>query len=470
MPGSRRRSWSDAPPAGRAAGVSDSNRTPPVSGGDAPPADHGSFGTRHNPPPRGAVDRFIRRFSQLSLLLAVLALYALLATAVGLALAPALWFVDAWSGWTGGWTGAWHWLGRGLGYALAFLVFGFALLCVVPVYNWLLPTRATPFKGGYFSIPAVPWLLHNGLFYLVRFTFLPFVTLTPMGGWFLSAMGMRLGKRVFVNTEYISDPRLITLGDDVVILSRPAAGATTPASTRSGTPPAAGGIPVQTTLALSVDLGPDFRVQGRGIVTRLAGTLQLRGNAGEAPRLNGEVRTVLGTYRAYGQRLDIEQGVLRFTGSFDNPSLDILAVRPNLSQRVGVQITGTAAAPRVRLFSEPELPEAEKLAWLVLGRSGANGGAEAAVLQQAALALLGRNGQGLSGGLANALGLDELSIAGAATRTDGTTSAATVTLGKRISRDFYVAYERSLAGTLGTISIFYDLSRRFTLRARTEQL
>jgi translocation and assembly module TamB len=231
--------------------------------------------------------------------------------------------------------------------------------------------------------------------------------------------------------------------------------------------PGAAGRTVQTTLALAVDLGPEFRVQGRGIVTRLAGKLQLRGNPGELPRLNGEVRTRLGTYRAYGQRLDIEQGVLRFTGSLDNPSLDILALRPNLSQRVGVQITGTASAPRVRLFSEPEMPEAEKLAWLVLGRSGANGGAEAAVLQQAALALLGRNGQGLSGGLANALGLDELSIAGAATRNDGTTTSATVTLGKRISRDFYVAYERSLAGTLGTISIFYDLSRRFTLRAST---
>ena len=50
---------------------------------------------------------------------------------------------------------------------------------------------------------------------------------------------------------------------------------------------------------------------------------------------------------------------------------------------------------------------------------------------------------------------------------DGSTTSATVTLGKRISRDFYVAYERSLAGTLGTFSIFYDLSRRFTLRART---
>ena len=85
----------------------------------------------------------------------------------------------------------------------------------------------------------------------------------------------------------------------------------------------------------------------------------------------------------------------------------------------------------------------------------------------AAISLLGRSGQGLSGGLASALGLDELSIGAAAVRADGSASGATVTLGKRISRDFYVASERSLAGTLGTISIFYDLSRRFTLRAST---
>ena len=229
------------------------------------------------------------------------------------------------------------------------------------------------------------------------------------------------------------------------------------------------GARIATNLSVRLDFGPDFRVQGRGITTRLAGSVQLRSSmlAGEAPRLTGEVRTVLGSYKAYGQQLDVEQGVLRFTGVYDNPSLDILAIRPNLSQRVGVQITGTALSPRVRLYSEPELPQAEKLAWLVLGRSGANGGAEAAVLQQAAMALLGRNGQGLSGGLASSLGLDELSFSGSASNADGRTTSATVTLGKRLSRNFYVAYERSLAGTLGTFSIFYDLSSRFTLRART---
>lgn len=56
------------------------------------------------------------------------------------------------------------------------------------------------------------------------------------------------------------------------------------------------------------------------------------------PRLTGELATVGGTYRAYGQLLSIEQGVLRFAGPYNNPYLDILAIRPNLQQRVGVQI------------------------------------------------------------------------------------------------------------------------------------
>jgi acetyltransferase-like isoleucine patch superfamily enzyme len=63
----------------------------------------------------------------------------------------------------------------------------------------------------------VPFFLHNGLFYLVRYTVLPFFTLTPFGLLFLKAMGMKIGHRVFVNTELISDPRLITLEDHAVL-------------------------------------------------------------------------------------------------------------------------------------------------------------------------------------------------------------------------------------------------------------
>lgn len=233
---------------------------------------------------------------------------------------------------------------------------------------------------------------------------------------------------------------------------------------------------VQPDVLVEFDLGPAFEVSGRGLQTRLAGQLTVRATPAQpTPRLLGEVRTVSGTYRAYGQRLAIESGVLRFTGPFDDPTLDIVAVRPQAGvqgfgssegQRVGVQISGSAQAPRVRLFAQPDMPDSEKLAWLLLGRPATGAGAEAAILQQAAMALLSRNGNSVDGGLARTFGLDELSVRGEATNADGSTNAAALTLGKRLSSDLYIAYERSLAGTLGTVSIFYDLSRRLTLRAR----
>ena len=259
------------------------------------------------------------------------------------------------------------------------------------------------------------------------------------------------------------------LGGDVLVRRPGQSQAGTAAPTVTTASAAAAQERVAPDVAITLDLGPDFQVRGRGLATRLEGSLELR-SAGRSltPSLTGSLRTVRGTYRAYGQQLAIEQGVLRFSGSYDNPALDILALRPNLQQRVGVQISGTALSPVVRLYAEPDLPESEKLAWLVLGRSGASGGAETAMLQQAALALLGGNEKGISSGLAQALRLDELSVSGGASSTNGSsTGGATVTLGKRLSQDFYVTYERSLAGTLGALSIFYDLSRRFTLRAQT---
>jgi len=188
--------------------------------------------------------------------------------------------------------------------------------------------------------------------------------------------------------------------------------------------------------------------------------------AQSAPQLTGQVNTVRGSYRAYGQSLTIEQGRVRFNGPFDNPSLDILALRPHPTQRVGVQIGGTAQAPTVRLYSEPDLPDSEKLAWLVLGRPASGAGAEAAVLQQAALALLSGIGSTNDGSLTRSLGLDELSLQGETTHADGSTSAAALTLGKRITNQLYVTYSRSLAGAMGTVSVFYDLSRFVTLRAQ----
>jgi translocation and assembly module TamB len=258
------------------------------------------------------------------------------------------------------------------------------------------------------------------------------------------------------------------LGDDVVVI-RPGMGELNLSALTAPSDPNAPsgswmGVP---DVRVMLDLGQDFQLQGQGLNTRLTGQVELLSNASTRglPRLSGQVRTEGGRYKAYGQQLNIDTGVLRFSGPYDNPSLDIIALRPNLPQKVGVQISGTALLPRIRLYADPDLPDADKLAWLVLGRSAANGGAESAVLQQAAVALLSGNGKTLTGELASSLGLDEISLA-SGSRSDATATGAAVTLGKRLSKDFYLVYETSLSGAFGSLYIFYDLSRRLTLRAQ----
>ena len=172
---------------------------------------------RRDPPPRSALDRFIRRFQHVSHFVAVLAVYAVAALALGLALTPALWLIDRARSLAAPLAGWSHWTVLGIGGGAAVFVFGFSLLIVVAVFNWLLPTRIGEFHGSYYTAAAVPWFVHNALFYLVRYTFLPFVTMTPIGLWFLRAMGMKIGAGSMVNTEYLSDVNLLTLGEKVAV-------------------------------------------------------------------------------------------------------------------------------------------------------------------------------------------------------------------------------------------------------------
>ncbi len=272
-----------------------------------------------------------------------------------------------------------------------------------------------------------------------------------------------------------------TQGSDVVVRpSRQAAAA--PASE-----PPAPSASTSTDVVVQIDLGPQFEVKGQGLNTRLGGQLAVSSVAGgRGFQVRGEVQTLGGSYRAYGQNLRIAQGAVRFSGPYDNPALNILALRGSASpsrsqndtgdalsggesqQQVGVKITGNARAPRLQLYALPDLPDSEKLAWLVLGRPASGTGAEAAAMQQAALALLGSRAQDSQGGLASALGLDELSLGSAQNAQTGSSTAA-LTVGKRISDRVYVAYEQSLGGAMGALSLFYDLSRRLTLRAQTGQ-
>jgi autotransporter translocation and assembly factor TamB len=144
---------------------------------------------------------------------------------------------------------------------------------------------------------------------------------------------------------------------------------------------------------VEIGLGEKLRFRGWGVDTGLRGDLRLTGYWGQ-PALNGRIYSEDGTYAAYGQKLAIDRGIVEFLGPVGDPRLDILALRPNIDNQVGVMITGSAFAPRVRLYSNPELSDSEKLSWLVLGRAPDGlGRSDTALLQRAAVALLAGEGE-----------------------------------------------------------------------------
>ncbi len=236
---------------------------------------------------------------------------------------------------------------------------------------------------------------------------------------------------------------------------------------------------------VAIDLGPQLYLSALGLDTRLAGQLLLTANSGEPLRATGSLETVGGTYEGYGQKLSIERGVVNFQGPLDNPGLNVVALRKGLEVEAGVSISGTVRRPSVHLVSSPEVPDAEKLSWIVLGRAPESaGGGDAALLLPAAQALLGGPGGGMSKQLAAGLGLDELSIgrgelnsvgrvatssvvgSGSAARGDATVSGQVLSVGKRLSADTTLSFEQSLSGVEHVVKLTHQLTRRLSVVGR----
>ncbi|SFZ77856.1 translocation/assembly module TamB domain-containing protein [Chitinimonas taiwanensis] len=249
------------------------------------------------------------------------------------------------------------------------------------------------------------------------------------------------------------------LGDDVIIKGR-----TDPNRVASK--------PTLLTLRLDLDLGQKFIFKGAGVDARMAGLVRLASSPTQPLNASGAIKVEEGRYAAYGQNLSITRGIITFQGPLDNPALDILAIRKNLPQEVGVKIVGTALAPRVTLTSEEAMPDSEKLSWLILGRgtgsSGNQGDADLLLTAADALFTAGES-VSLRQQLASTFGLDDISIGRSETySTDTDTSGnalsgRVISLGKRLSDKAYVSYEQGLDGVSSAVKLTYQLTRRVSV-------
>ncbi len=165
----------------------------------------------------GFFETLLRRFRIASYLVALTPLYLIGICAIGVAVLPGVYLFNFVSNWSSNWVQHWHFLAQAIGLVASYFAYGFTLIFVIPTVNFLLPLRVKPYRGQYYSIQSVPWFIHNALTYIVRYTFLEFITPTPMNILFYKMMGMKIGKGCHINTTNISDPALITLEDKVTI-------------------------------------------------------------------------------------------------------------------------------------------------------------------------------------------------------------------------------------------------------------
>jgi len=254
------------------------------------------------------------------------------------------------------------------------------------------------------------------------------------------------------------------LGDDVVVVRRKdQREIKTAATTSAEDKPASRFSPV---IDVTIDLGSDFRFRGAGADLLLAGQLGLKSEPLSPLRATGTVRVVDGTYEAFGRKLAIERGVVNFNGPVDNPNLNIRAMRQNQEVVAGVEVTGTVRLPRVRLVSEPNVPDEDKLSWLMFGYGAESNGTTGQ--RQTGGSALGGAAIGLIGGRAGKsvvqhFGIDEFSIGPS---TAGLNEQQVVSVGKALTDQISVGYEQSLTSAANVVKLTWAFSRRWSIIAK----
>ncbi|HEY8120594.1 MAG TPA: translocation/assembly module TamB domain-containing protein [Myxococcota bacterium] len=281
---------------------------------------------------------------------------------------------------------------------------------------------------------------------------------TGKGSASVDARGLALRGKLRANRGYLEVPQIrqSRLGDDVIVLGRERS-----AQRASGS--------ARLELDLELDAGKKLRVVGSGLDTYLRGKLRVKTLPDGALVAFGEIDASRGSYRAFGQKLEIERGALIFNGAIDDPALDVLALRKNLEVEAGVELTGTLKAPLARLTSSPPVPDSEKLSWIMLGHGASDASAADTALLQAATATLFSGGDAvpLEQRVARIVGLDEISLRSTGESASAEASDRAVALGKRLSDKFYVEYEYGLEAASHLVRLHYTLTRALSVRAET---
>lgn len=202
-------------------------------------------------------------------------------------------------------------------------------------------------------------------------------------------------------------------------------------------------------MGLNVSIPGNTWVTGRGANIEIKGKVGINKRYGEPIIITGNIDTVRGTYEFLGKLFKIEEGTVSFTGTREiNPFLDLKALYRVSDVDVFINIGGTARQPNIRLSSDPPMEETDIFSYLLFGTSSDKlGTGQRFSLQQKAGEILGNIAVGeLKGIVGEKFALDVISVTGGE-------MGPQIEIGKYLTDDLYIAYERSYIQTSTTTPI-----------------
>jgi len=226
----------------------------------------------------------------------------------------------------------------------------------------------------------------------------------------------------------------------------------------------------------------DLRVEGRNaLVVRnnladLVGSVSLQLNGPvKDPVISGRISATSGTLNFRNDRYDITRALVDLPPAAGaDPIINIQGESEIRGYRVIVNLTGPLSQPQAIVRSEPALPQADVVSLITTGQL-VSGDTSASILSQSGI---GTATSLLTDALINApaqratsrlFGLTRFEINPVLGRT-GSSPAARLTLGRRISRELSVTYSTDVASDPNQIlSVEYRLSDRLSFIAQYEQ-
>jgi len=160
-----------------------------------------------------------------------------------------------------------------------------------------------------------------------------------------------------------------------------------------------------------------------------------------------------------------ERGRLIFGGGpISNPGLDLRVSRTASDGTIaGFQITGTAEAPVLTLFSTPAKSQSDALSYIMFGKPATEttGNASAAGLAAGQLSVQGTDM--LARGAAGKLGIQDASVESK----EGSLQEASLFLGTYLSPKLYVSYGIGLFKSETTIRMRYKMSTHWSVQTES---